>query len=59
VTTDARPMTHLVAAVMLATLAALAVEVAQDEVPGWSALASLALAGGAIAIGDSRRWHSA
>src|SRR5205823_9193041 len=35
VTTDARPMNRLVALAMVATLAAIAVELARDAVPAW------------------------
>ena len=54
VTTAARPMNRLVAAVMLATLAALIVEVARGDRPAWAAWASLALALAAISIAAVR-----
>jgi ER membrane protein SH3 len=50
VTTAARPMNRLVAAVMLATLAALVTEIADDDTKAWVAWSSLALALGAIAL---------
>jgi hypothetical protein len=54
VTTDARPMNRLVAAVMLATLAAIAVQAATGDAPAWVAWSSLALAGGAVALAGAR-----
>jgi ER membrane protein SH3 len=54
VTTAARPMNRLVAAVMLGTLAALVVEVARGEGPAWAGWASLALALAAISIAAVR-----
>jgi hypothetical protein len=50
VTTAARPMNRLVAAVMLGTLAAIAVQIAQGARHGWAAWASLALALAAITL---------
>jgi hypothetical protein len=50
VTTDARPMNRLVAAAMLATLAAIVVQIAKGDDPAWVGWASLALAGSAVAI---------
>ncbi len=50
VTTDARPMNRLVAAVMLATAIAIGVEIARGEVPGWVGAASFVLVGSAIAL---------
>ena len=44
VTTGARPMNRLVALAMAATVAALVVEVAGDDVAAWAAWLSLALA---------------
>jgi len=44
VTTDARPMNRLVAAVMVGTLTAAVVEVAQGKVAAWASLALLVLA---------------
>jgi hypothetical protein len=48
VTTTARPMTWLVAATMVATLAAIVVEIARGGPPAWVGWASLVLAAGAI-----------
>jgi hypothetical protein len=50
VTTAARPMNRLVALVMLATLAAIVVEIAKGETPAWVGWASLGLAGVAIGL---------
>ena len=50
VTTDARPMNRVVAAVMLATLAAIVAEIARGEQRAWVGWASLALALGAIVL---------
>jgi ER membrane protein SH3 len=50
VTTDARPMNRLVAAVMLVTLAAIVVEIARGDAAGWVGWASLVLAGSAITV---------
>lgn len=50
VTTTARPMTWLVAVVMLATLVAIVVELARDDAPRWAAWTSLGLAGAAIGV---------
>jgi hypothetical protein len=54
VTTAARPMNRLIAAVMFATLAAIVVEITGDEVRAWVAWASLALAGTAILLAGAR-----
>src|SRR3954452_13797390 len=54
VTTDARPMNRLVAAVMLATLVAIGRQLARDDTPDWVALASLALAGAPIGLASVR-----
>jgi hypothetical protein len=50
VTTTARPMNRLVAAAMLATLAAIVVQVARGDDPRWVAWSSLVLAGTAVTI---------
>jgi hypothetical protein len=50
VTTAARPMNRLIAAVMLATLAAIAVELAHGHPTRWISSASLALALSAIGL---------
>jgi hypothetical protein len=54
VTTAARPMNRLIAAVMLGTLAALAVELAERRNPIWVAWVSLALALAAITLAAAR-----
>ena len=60
VTTAARPMNRLIAAVMLATLAALVVEIASDDdTRPWVAWASLALAAAAILLAGGRTVPSA
>ena len=50
VTTAARPMNRLIAAVMLAMLAAIVAQTAGGDAPSWVGWASLALAGAAIAL---------
>ena len=54
VTTAARPMNRLIAAVMLATIAAIIVQIAKGDAPAWVGWTSLALAGGAIALAAAR-----
>jgi hypothetical protein len=54
VTTAARPMNRLVATVMVATLAAIVLEIAEDTRPGWIGPASLALALPAVALAGGR-----
>ena len=54
VTTAARPMNRLVAAVMLATIAAVIVQIAEGDAPAWVGWTSLSLAGGAIALAAAR-----
>ncbi len=54
VTTGARPMNRLVAAVMLATLAAIVVEIASGDEPAWLGWVSLTLAGAAILLAGAR-----
>jgi hypothetical protein len=54
VTTAARPMNRLVACVMLATLGAVVVEIAEDTRPGWIGPASLVLALPAVALAGAR-----
>ena len=54
VTTGASPMNRLVAAVMLATIAALVAQVAGDDAPDWVAAASLVLTLGAVGIAGAR-----
>jgi hypothetical protein len=54
VTTGARPMNRLVAAVMLATLAAIVVQLARGDGPAWSGWTSLALTAAAVGIAGTR-----
>ena len=54
VTTAARPMNRLIATVMLATLAAIVVEIASGEERTWVALLSLALALPPIVLAGGR-----
>jgi hypothetical protein len=54
VTTAARPMNRLIATVMLATLAAIVVEIDQAEPRQWVAWTSLALAAAPIALAGLR-----
>jgi hypothetical protein len=50
VTTAARPMNRLIAAVMLATVTATVVQLARGDAPRWAASVSLVLAASAIAL---------
>jgi hypothetical protein len=50
VTTTARPMNRLIAAVMLATIAAIVVEIADGSVPAAAAWVSLALTAAPVAL---------
>jgi hypothetical protein len=59
VTTAARPMNRLVAAVMLATLAAIVVQIAEGDDPVWVGWASLALTGGAVGVAGAHTVPSA
>ena len=54
VTTAARPMNRLIAAVMAATLAAIVVQIARGGDPVWLGWASLALASAAIGLAGVR-----
>jgi hypothetical protein len=54
VTTAARPMNRLVAAVMLATLAAIVVEIARGGAHAWARWLSLALAAAPITLAAAR-----
>ena len=54
VTLEAYPMNRLVAAVMLGTLVALAVQVAEGDAPRWASIGSLVLALGAIGLAVGR-----
>lgn len=59
VTTAARPMNRLIAAVMLATLATLGLEISEGAAHGWAAWASLALALPPIALAAAHTVPSA
>jgi hypothetical protein len=59
VTTSARPMNRLIAGVMLATLAAIIVQIARGEHPVWAAWASIALASAPILLAGLRTVPSA
>ena len=59
VTTAARPMNRLIAAVMLGTLAAIIVEIAQADSPRWVGWVSLALAAVPILIAGTHTVPSA
>ena len=59
VTTAARPMNRLIAAVMLATLGFIVAEIVNGDVASWVAWASLLLAGGAILLAGLRTVPSA
>jgi hypothetical protein len=54
VTTAARPMNRLIATAMLATIAAIVVEIADSAEPGWLGWVSLALAGSAVGLAAAR-----
>ena len=54
VTTAARPMNRLIASVMVATIAAIIVQIARGDAPRWVGWASLALAGSAIGLAAVR-----
>jgi hypothetical protein len=54
VTTEARPMTWLVAAVMVATIAAIVAQLARDEDPSWVTWASRGRAGVAVGLAALR-----
>jgi hypothetical protein len=59
VTTAARPMNRLVAAVMLATLGSIIAQIARGEHPLWAGWASLALAAAPIALAAAHTVPSA
>jgi hypothetical protein len=50
VTTAARPMNRLVALAMLATIAAIGVQLGRGEVPTWLGVVSLVLVGGPVLL---------
>jgi hypothetical protein len=50
VTTAARPMNRLVAAVMVGTIVAIVVQLVRGDAPRWAAFVSLALTAGAISL---------
>lgn len=52
-------MSRLVGVVMLATLVAIAGQIAQARAPGWAGWASLALAGSAVALAAAHTFPSA
>jgi hypothetical protein len=59
VTTEAGPMNRLVAVVMVVTLGAIVVQIANDDVPRGAAWASLVLAGLPIGIAVARTFPAA
>ncbi len=59
VTTTARPMNRLVAATMVATIAAITVQIARGDHPTWVGWAALALAAGPILLAGLRTVPSA
>jgi hypothetical protein len=59
VTTDAHPMNRLVAAVMLATVLAIVLQLAADEAPRWVSAASGATAAAPIGLAGARTVPSA
>jgi hypothetical protein len=59
VTTTSHPMSRLVAAVMLVTLAALIAEVASGTTPRWATIPSLVLVAVAVGIAAGRTVRSA
>jgi len=59
VTTTARPMNWLVGAAMLATVAAIVVQIARGDEPRWVGWVSLALAGSAVAVATGHTFPAA
>jgi hypothetical protein len=59
VTSAARPMSWLIAAVMLATLTAIAVQLANADAPRWVSWTSLALAAAAIGVAAGHTFPAA
>ena len=54
VTTAARPMNRLVAAVMVGTVAAIVIQIARGDHPRWVGWVAVVLAGGAILLAGTR-----
>jgi hypothetical protein len=59
VTTAASPMNRLVAAAMVATIAAIVVQIAGGDTPAWATWTSLALTGTAVAVAAAHTVPSA
>jgi hypothetical protein len=59
VTTAARPMSNLIAGVMLLTIGALILELTRSELPTWRAAVSLALTVGAVGLAVGRTVRNA
>jgi hypothetical protein len=59
VTTAARPMNRLISVVMLATVAAIVVQIAKGDSPSWVGWTSLALALAAIGLAGARTVRNA
>jgi hypothetical protein len=59
VTTTARPMNRLIATVMLATIAAIVVQIAREDAPRGVGWVSLALAGSAVLVAAAHTVPSA
>jgi hypothetical protein len=59
VTTGARPMNRLVALAMVATLSAIAMQIAGDDAPAWVGWTSVLLAGAAIVLAAAHTFPSA
>ncbi len=54
VTTAARPMNRLIAAVMLATVASIVIQIARGDRPRWVGWVALVLAGSAVLLAGAR-----
>jgi hypothetical protein len=59
VTTRARPMNRLIASVMLATIVALAFEIARDDAPAWVGWTSLVLVAASVTLAAAHTVPSA
>lgn len=59
VTTGARPMNRLIGAAMVATLVAIAIQIADGEAPRWAAWASLPLAAVPIGVAGAHTFPAA